>query len=172
MKSCVWDIETTHLKPNFGVMLCGCVKECGGPITTIENKVRGKNDRQMCIDLRDELEKYDILIGYYTLGFDLKFLNSKLMHYGDKPLSPKFHVDVYRLARRFMNTSSRSLAVITEYFGIKGKTRVDPELWMSAGYDWDRKAMKEIVSHCRFDVDILEKTWEKLKHFQKGVSRV
>jgi hypothetical protein len=78
MRIATWDIETTHLKPNFGVVLCGAIKEYGKEPKLYAKKEKGKNDKALICTLRDELEKYDILVSYFGLNFDLKFLNSKL----------------------------------------------------------------------------------------------
>lgn len=172
MKCAMWDIETTHLKPNFGMLLCGAVKEYGRPPVLLSAGRKGKNDKVLAIAIRDELEKYDILVSYFGLNFDLKFLNSKLIHYKERPLAPRFHIDAYRTVKKVFNTSSRSLATITEYLGIPGKSRVTPELWLSAGYDNSAPALKEILDHNKWDVIILEQVFDRVKSFIKGISTV
>jgi uncharacterized protein YprB with RNaseH-like and TPR domain len=172
MRIATWDIETTHLKPNFGVVLCGAIKEYGKEPKLYAKKEKGKNDKALICTLRDELEKYDILVSYFGLNFDLKFLNSKLIHYNERPIAPRFHIDAYRTVKKIFNTSSRSLATITEYLHIPGKSRVTPELWMEAGYDGSEKALKEIMEHNKWDVIILEEVFKRIKYHIRGISVV
>ena len=114
MKTALWDIESSDLKPAFGVMLCAGIKEVGKKSKILKKGRAGSNDRELLVAVRNELEKYDILIGFYTLGFDRKFLNARLLRWGERPLERKLHIDVYRIvAKNFPNTSSRSLGAIT-----------------------------------------------------------
>jgi hypothetical protein len=45
MRIATWDIETTHLKPNFGVVLCGAIKEYGKEPKLYAKKEKGKTIR-------------------------------------------------------------------------------------------------------------------------------
>ena len=161
MKVATWDIEASHLKANFGVLLCACVKPLGRPAIVLRNGRKGSNDKALLVALRDVLEKFDMLIGHYSLGFDLKFLNSRLMHYGERPLSEKYHLDMLSVARRWSCTHSRKQEAIGDFLGVGGKTKLDPEVWRSAAYDGDKKALDEIVRHCIGDVEQCEGIYMK-----------
>ena len=137
------------------------------------NKNLGKNsldDKELCIAIRDELEKADWIVTFYGLGFDLKFLNSRLLFWNEKTLSPKLHTDLYRLGKRYFNTSRRSLGVITAFLGIKGKNHVDMTLWMEAAWNGDKVALKYIVDHNIKDVEITAKLFLRLRSLIKSVS--
>lgn len=171
MRTAFWDLECSDLQSDFGVLLSAAIKPYGKKPILLYQGRRGSDDRTLAKIVRDELEKYDILVSHYGLGFDLKFLNSRLMHWGMKRLSPKLHIDTYRLARRGLNIHSRRLESICDFVGVKGKTRVDPEIWQKAAYDGDKYALAKIVSHNKWDVIILEEVFEKgLKQFIRGIS--
>tara|TARA_R110002051_G_scaffold287010_2_gene349679 strand:- start:627 stop:818 length:192 start_codon:yes stop_codon:yes gene_type:complete len=52
----------------------------------------------------------------------------------------------------------------TEFFGIKGKTRVEPEYWQKARWG-DKKSLKRIYEHNEADVVILEKLHRKIEEY-------
>ena len=130
----------------------------------------GLNDKQICIETKRELEDSDLIVGFYHLNFDLKFLNSRLLYWGEEPVRPKLHVDLYRLGRRYFATSRRSLEVITKELGIPGKTHVDLKYWKQAKINGDKKAIDYIVEHNIADVDITEKLFLRLKGLIKSIS--
>jgi len=156
MRVCFFDIETSNLKSNFAIMLTAAIKPLGEEPILFTKKKHGNNDKKLCKAVKDELEKYDIIIGYYHIPFDMRFLNSRLMHWGYPAVKPLHHIDCYRIAKKLFNTHSRRLEAITEFLHIKGKSRIEPEVWMDAAYSGDRKAINKIAIHNEFDVIILE----------------
>ncbi len=166
-----WDIESSNLKADFAVLLCAGIKEAGKEATMISKGRVGVNDKQLVKAVKDELEKYDILISYYGLGFDLKFLNSRLLYWGYPTLAPKFHIDAYRIARQLFNLSNRRLATISRFLKIEGKGYVEGELWMKAALEGDKKALRAIVQHCSQDCDVLEKVFGRIKSTLRSISK-
>lgn len=171
MRACFWDIETSHLKANFAVMLSAAIKPIDGDVEVFHDGRKGSNDKQLCNTIARRLEDFDILIGYYSLNFDLPMLNSRLLKWELRPLGERFHVDVYRIIKKGMNPHSRRLQVVSHFLGIEGKDSVDPEAWVQAAYDGDAKAMKKIIDHNKQDVIVLEKTFEKVKHKMRSISK-
>ncbi len=171
MRACFWDLEASHLKADFAVLLTGAIKPAGGKVEIFYEGRTGSNDKKLCNAIARRLEDFDILIGYYSLNFDLPLLNARLIKWGLKPLDERFHVDVYRLVKKGINTHSRRLATVSHFFGIEGKDAVDPEAWVQAAYDGDSKAMRKIIEHNKQDVIVLEKTFEKVKHKMRSISK-
>jgi len=162
MKTCFWDIETTHLKSNFGIILCAGIKPLEEKPIMLSKGRHGSDDRELVTKIAETLEKYDVLVSYYGLNFDLKFLNSRLMKWGQEPLRPTiYHIDMYRAVRKVINTHSRRLATVTQFLGIEGKDSVEPDLWQQAALDGDKKALEYIIEHCRKDVIVLEELYKK-----------
>jgi uncharacterized protein YprB with RNaseH-like and TPR domain len=172
MKTCTWDIETTNLDADVAVVLSAVVKPFGGKPVVFRKSKSGSNDKDIVIAMRDELEKYDIIVGYYHLNFDLPFLNSRLLYWGQRPLQRKMHVDVYRLARKIFKIHSRRLASVCSFLKIDGKSSVDINLWMKAALDGDKKAMDWIVEHNVYDCITLEKVFDRLKYSIISISSV
>lgn len=169
----VWDIETHSFHSNEGFIISSAIKPLGRKAIVILHENLGKNsldDKSVCVRTKEELEKADIIITFYGLGFDLKMLNSRLLYWKEEPLSPKLHIDLYRLGKRYFNTHRRSLAVITEFLGIKGKNHVDIQYWKEAAWNGNEEAISYIVNHMIRDVGITEKLFYRLKRLIKSIS--
>lgn len=171
MKVAYFDIETTNLDANMAVMITACIKPQGGKTIQFYKGRTGSNDKELVKAVRDELEKYDIIVGYYHLGFDIPFINSRLLYWNLKPLEKKLQIDVYRIAKKTFKLTSRRLAAVTEFLKIRGKTRIDFEEWLKAALDGDKKSIAYILEHNVADVEILERLLERLKYNVLSISR-
>jgi uncharacterized protein YprB with RNaseH-like and TPR domain len=167
-----WDIETSALGADFGTLLTWAIKPIGKEPIVYINKHKGGLDKEACIALRNELEKHFILISYYGLGFDLKWLNSKLLYHGEKPLQSIHHLDLYRIAKKVFKIRSRRLKTVCQFLKIGGKTDVDPEVWRKASYGHCSVSLKEIAEHNKGDVVTLEEVFFRLCSFVGGISKV
>lgn len=171
MKVAFWDLECSGLNATFGVMICAGIKPIGKPPIMISEGRKGASDQQLCVNIRDELEKYDILISWYGLDYDLKMLNSRLLKWREKRLRFMLHQDDYRIAKRYLNTHSRRLDVVATHLGVKHeKTKIIPDDWVTATIDGNKKALKSIVRHCELDCYVLEEVHERLAPYIRSIS--
>jgi uncharacterized protein YprB with RNaseH-like and TPR domain len=171
MKTCFWDLETSHLKANFGHILCAGIKPREKtPIMIRRENLPSSDDRDVVRRTRDTLNEFDILVGFYTLGFDLKELNSRLMKWGMKPLDHKLHIDLFHICKKTFNLHRRSLFAVCDFLHIPDKGHVVPEDWVEAAYDGNRTALNRIVQHCRDDVSVLEHVLERVKWNIRGIT--
>ncbi len=176
MKTVFFDIEAGGLKSNVDQILCAAFKPYGGKPYVFDRKLAGENDLQMCLAIRNELEKYDHIVTYYGLGYDMPFISGRLLKYGHKPLTRKLHTDCYRLAKKIFKWTvvSKRLVSICELIGVKGKTRVDFALWEEMKYSTIKgrqAALKQAVEHCSWDVVTLEEAYDKcFKHAIASIS--
>ena len=166
MKTVFFDIESGGLRAPFDQALCCAFKEYGKKPYVLSRNIKDTSDKDLCIAIKRELEKYDILVGYYSLGFDKPFISARLLKYKQKPLKRQLHIDCYRLAKKIFKYTlpSKRLVAICEYIGIKGKTRVEPDIWEQLKYDaveGKRKALKQVVEHCLMDVVVLEEAFDQ-----------
>lgn len=176
MKTVFFDIEAGGLQVPFDQLLCCAFKEYGKPPYVLSRKPGDTNDKELCIKIKEELEKYDHLVSYYGIGYDKAFISGRLLKYGLKPLRRQLHTDCYQIAKKLFRWTLHSLRliVICEHLGIKGKSRVEPAIWEQFKYDalsGKREALKHIVKHCKYDVITLEKAWDRcFKHGVVGIS--
>jgi len=176
MRTVFFDIEAGGLKSPFDQVICCAFKEYGKKPYVLSRQLNDVTDKNLCMKIKEELEKYDILVSYYGLGYDKCFISGRLLKYKQKPLRRQLHIDCYRIAKKTFKWTLQSLRLVTicEHLGIEGKTRVEPALWEDFKYaaiEGKKKALKAIVDHCLWDVCTLEEAYEKcFKHEVVSVS--
>lgn len=166
MKVVFFDIEAGGLKAPFDQVLCACFKPYQKKPYALSRSPKDTTDKKLCQQIKQELEKYDVIVTYYGLNYDKPFVNSRLLKHKLKPLKRQLHIDCYRIAKKLFKFTlhSRRLVTICEHLGIKGKTRVEPDLWEKMKYAAEAekgKCLKEIVNHCLWDVKTLEEAFEQ-----------
>lgn len=170
LKICSFDLETVTLDAEFGRLLCGTVKELGkaGKTFRIDKdpcKHKGEpwNDESLAVALRDELNKYHAAVAYNGLGFDVRFLNSRLLYHGYEPLSPGIqHVDPLPVVRAKMRLGQNSLARVLDFLKCdEQKMHLGPDVWQRAAAG-SKKDMDLLVKRNQSDVVALEQLFNKL----------
>lgn len=162
MKVAVFDLETWDLVPEFGPILCASVLS-GEEMTSFrqDSYLRRKlaedmtDDRQLCLDVRDFLEEHHITVGWFSKGFDLTHLRTRLILHGERPLKQMLHMDpcfAYRGWRGARPKSSK-LKHVAEFYGFEEKPEVGAEVWLKAR-GGNKKAMDVVQNRCEADVRI------------------
>jgi len=161
----VFDIESTNLDANFGEMLAACILPLN-PDGEVKIYRDTKSDEKIVQEVRDELANYDYVVTYYGTGFDIPFLQTRLINYDLEPLREIRHVDMYYTARTVLKLHSNRLAVVSELlFGKNKKTNISFERWNRA-MRGDEEAMDYIVEHCVKDVEVLRDVFYELVRFK------
>jgi uncharacterized protein YprB with RNaseH-like and TPR domain len=169
---CVFDLETTNLSADFGVILCGVVKPANGrPKVFRADRLNPtwstcrSNDRHVTEALVAELDRFDIWVAHNGAKFDVPFLRTRLLAHALAPLPTKKLIDPVLLARNKLRMSFNSLSQVANHLGCNSKTEVEPKQWLAAALDGSRRAMSYIVKHCVQDVLVLEKVIGALKAY-------
>ena len=165
-----FDIEATHLKPNVGRTLCCSFKPLGNDVYTLSAIQKPfmrpdvYDDGRLVTAIRDELESYDIIVGHNGKMFDTRFINSRLLHAGQRVKRAQYQVDTM-WAWRSKASAWSGLDNIKRFAlpdAETSKTKVDWPEWMRA-LGWNKKlreaAMAEITDHCERDVIVLENAY-------------
>lgn len=169
-----FDIETTNLHADFGVILCAVIKASDknarpvvlrGDDVNPHWKTRRSDDKELVKAIRDELDQYDVLIAHNGLKFDIPFIRTRLAKWGLKGLPDKKLVDPVQLARNKLRMSWNGLDRVAEFLRVNSKSEVTGDMWLRASLDGDRKAMNYIVKHCIEDVRTLEKIVDAVKGY-------
>lgn len=175
MRIAMWDIETTNLNALMGRVLCGAIY----PLAT-EKGIDGKvkvfrcdrapfktddvlDDSKLCIAMRDELEKYNMVVTWNGKLFDAPFLNARLALVGERPYQPQLHLDImWYAAGSSLRIGSKKLVNVQKFFNVENaKTEIKWADWQRAA-GGDKKAMNEVVTHCEQDVKVLGEVYWKL----------
>lgn len=179
MRTAYWDIETHDLKPQFGPIICASVLDSDtGKMKTfrMDYYVRKKiaedliDDRQLCLDLRDHLETFQLTVGWYSKGFDLTHLRSRLVLHGERPLKEHLHLDCIWFYKgwRGLRPMSAKMKHVAEFLDLERKPDVAPETWMKAKAG-NKRALNEVCDRCEADVRITKAITDK--SFELGLVR-
>ena len=175
MKTAIFDIETSGLYANFGILLCCSVKDYQpdgrGKVKTFRAdryptwKTHRTDCKQITCDIVDYLKEYDILVAHNGQYFDKQWLNTLCLLYGHNPsIRWTKLIDPVLLARRHLRLGRNSLDTLIDYFGIPDKkTHVSGRLWLAAAIEGNRSAMGQIVEHCELDVKSLEGVYNRVR---------
>lgn len=169
---CAFDLETSNLSADFGVILCGAVKPAHGRVKVFRADHLNprwatcrSDDSAVVRAIVNELEKYDIWVAHNGARFDVPFLRTRLLKHGMPPLPSKKLIDPVLLARNKLRMSFNSLDKVASHLGCNSKTTVEPDKWLQAALDGSRRAMRYIAHHCVQDVLVLEKVIGALKAY-------
>jgi uncharacterized protein YprB with RNaseH-like and TPR domain len=168
-----FDIETSNLDANFGIVLCYCIKTPDGDILgrklTKEECLNTKKspDIYLMKELIKDLNKFDILYGYYSTKFDIPFIRSRCVSNNiDFPVFGSIkHKDIYYIIKNKFKLNRNSLEVACrELVGTTLKNHFDGNMWRHA-VQGNEKALEFIFDHCKRDVIDLELLANKVIDF-------
>lgn len=178
-KILLWDLETSHLKCDFGTLLACGYKWLGENKTKVISLADFNNFKRDPTDdsaitkaFLDIYNQADMTIGYYSSGFDIKFFHGKVLEHG-LPVPPKIPmVDLFYTVKANLALSRKSLQNVGYFLGLSAeKTPVEGKIWKAASCG-NKKALKYIVDHCRADVEILEEAYLRLRPLVRTHPRV
>ena len=183
MRIAAVDLETTNLKAMMGILLCGSFLAIGadgpeGPPSTYGLRLDATNpydpdpDYSLAVDLRDEIERYNLIVTWNGKMFDIPFLNARLLFHRERPVAPQFHVDLMYYAGYSANRiGSKRLISVQQFLQLPHeKTALDWEVWKRAARG-DPSAMSSVVTHCEADVTVLAEAWPRLLPYVKNIHR-
>lgn len=172
MRVAYWDVETSDLLGDKGRILCASVLDATtGEMRSFRNDVIAKRHRKPLSDdseiarqLRDHLETFNLTVGWFTKGFDISFLNTRLVKAGLRPLASHLHLDPiwYCKGWRGLKARSASMKVMAEFFGVDRKLDVDIDVWIDAALGGDSAAMDILVERCEADVRTTQQITQKI----------
>lgn len=174
MRIVAFDLETTNLSALMGRILCASFypiiegkKTKAYTFRLDDKKYTGRSridDNKLAVAIRDELEKYNMIIGWNSKLFDAPLLNARLAKVNARPLRAQFHLDLmYYAGGGSMRIGSKKLVNVQKFFGLtESKTDITWDNWnLAAG--GDKAALDEVVHHCEQDVKVLaEAYWRML----------
>lgn len=170
------DIEATNLKPDFGTVLAVGTKALGKRAKILNlldfyppcgtcHRSKTDSDSLLLAEAHKVLSSADLWVGWYSKGFDLKFLNARMLIAGLDPLPPIPHIDLYFIAKHHFNLSSNRLAAWQEFLDLRvEKTPLKRAIWRAAGAG-EPAALGYVATHCRRDTEVLEGVYMRLRSF-------
>jgi uncharacterized protein YprB with RNaseH-like and TPR domain len=164
------DIEAANLRADYGSTLVVSIKPWHK--RAYSNTVRRVgNDKALMKWAKEELEQYDCWVTYYGKGFDIPFLNTRLLKWDFNMLEKRHHIDMYYSLKSRLLTSRRSLGHLVSWLELpEHKMGVSADEWSRAAADWGT-VRGTMVRRCESDVRILEKLYDRTKHIIGNVTR-
>lgn len=171
MKILSTDIEASNLSADFGIVLCcGFLEVASGKrprVPSILDYPGGKllsKEKRLLADMSDWMMEADAWLTHYGKGYDIPFINTRLLYHRLPTLPPTFpHIDTWKISRYQLKLRNNRLATISKFLKTNDeKNEIQPEQWLYA-LGGDRKSMAYIVEHCRRDVVVLEETYLRLR---------
>lgn len=167
-----WDIEASNLSADFGIVLCVGFKTVGHGKPKVLNildyqDASGdliKAEKRLLKDVSAVLLDSDVWLTHYGAGYDVPFINSRLLYHGLPPVPPNHpHIDTWKVSRYNLKLRNNRLATIQQHLKLaEAKNAIKPEQWLRA-LGGHRPSMDYIVEHCRLDVLVLEDAYLKLR---------
>lgn len=171
-----WDIESTDLQADFGNMLACGFKYLGQPAEVISlldvnkhckscRRVDAVDDKRLLKQVWERLAAADVWVTWFGKGFDIKFVNTRLVDGGMPALPPIPHIDLYFTAKHHLKLSSNRLASVQDFLQLPtAKTPLTKRCWRRAQAG-DVPSIRYIIDHCEKDVMVLEEAYERLKPY-------
>lgn len=132
------------------------------------------DDRGLLEWTRDELEKYDILVGWYGTMFDLPFLNAKLVEHGMTVLRDKMFLDPCfktRGGRYGLKVGSSKLKNVAKWLNTSNqKPDVEWVTFRKASFG-DPEAVAELRDRCEADCRAMRDVFGHIKQTIRSIHR-
>ena len=164
----LWDVESTGLNATFGTLLCIGWKFLGEkkvycPLITECGNEDMLDDSGLVARFAEVFETCDYHVTYYGKRFDYPLVQSKLLLYGQAPLSPKPHLDLWFTSRYKLKLHNNRLDTVAKFLQLENqKNAIDFEAWRRAAIG-DKKALGIVKSHCIPDVLVLEEAFLRMR---------
>jgi len=158
-----FDIETTNLTADYGVVLCGVVANSLTHKTQLHSQrllnkrwdTRADDDREVVKAIFEDLDRADFWVAHNGANFDIPFLFTRAAYWGLPTPKKRAILDPVIVSRRHFRLSGNSLHALSKAFNLPRKTELDPNTWRRASLARDPSAMIAIEKHCQRDVEVL-----------------
>lgn len=146
-------------------MLCYGIRFNGKKSVKVVDERGGQVE--MLKELRDDLDKVDMLVSYNGQSFDTPKTNALFMRHGIAPPSPYREIDLYRQIRRVASFYSHKLDFVSERILDQKKVETGGfQLWIDV-MSGDEKAWRKFHRYQRQDVNLLVDLFERVKPWLK-----
>lgn len=121
------------------------------------------DDRQLLEEFSKIIDSADEVVGQNSDRFDIKWLRTRCLFHRI-PISPKFYsIDTLKFAKAGFNFNSNKLDYMGKFLGLGEKIHTDLDLWKRILLYNDKQSLKDMVTYCKQDVNLLEKVYNELK---------
>lgn len=153
------NLSQDNILDNGGWLLCACWRWLGSNVTyaiyLTPEEVLNKDDSRIVAKLWELYEQADAVLAHNSQGFDHKVVQTRAIYNGFPPLPQVKVLDTLQLVKKYLKLPSNRLDAIGEFFGLGRKISTGGiSLWRKV-QEGDEQAMKDMVTYCLQDVDLL-----------------
>jgi uncharacterized protein YprB with RNaseH-like and TPR domain len=165
-----FDIEAIGLKADYGSVICVSFKSYGHKPYSLSIKQAG-NDQRLVREAKEELEKYSCWVSYYGKGFDIKYLDTRLLKWGLPPVDRRPHVDLFFTLKSNILTGHKSQSHLLSWLKTESqKMSVSASDWSELPFKMSQH-LPTMIKRCESDVMGLEALYKKTRHVIKDIKR-
>lgn len=129
-----------------------------------------QNERELLEWLRSELKKYNCVVTWYGSKFDLPFILSRAvpLKVDMRELLKLRSIDLYDWCKEYLKLSSYKLEDVANFMGVKREMEFrgnDVHALSLLAARGNKEAMNAIMDHCKEDLILLKKIYEKLEPY-------
>jgi len=172
----IFDTESQGMEGDYGRVYAVSIKPFNKPVSTL---LIGKNacDKGIVIEAKRILEQADMWCSFYGKGHDIPLLNTRLIRWGQPPIEPRPHIDMYFQLKYKLKTGRKSQAHLLEFLqdtmitlGInpEHKMSVSPNVWSDLWSEY-AKNIKILEERCASDVVGLEALYRTCRHLIRDI---
>lgn len=154
-------------------MLCGCIASSSSKkiLTFSIEHYPGKNaidDSLLVSAYLEELCKADMIVGWYSGGFDSKFLITKCVEHRLMPPALPPELDLWVTPYKDWLLYSNRLDNVQEFLNLPdSKTKIWKKHWRLARTG-NKESLQYIVKHCQKDVKVLKQAYYEMRPYLKN----
>lgn len=164
------DLEATGLKGDYNSILVFSLKPYGKKSYSFTVGQPG-NDLRVCREAKEALESYNCWVGYYSKGYDIPMLNTRLLKWGMRPVEKQPHLDMYFTLKANLLTARRSQAHLLEWLETpQQKMTISAETWNRVLSDFG-PTINTLRKRCESDVAGLESLYKKTRHVIREIKK-
>jgi uncharacterized protein YprB with RNaseH-like and TPR domain len=166
---CFFDIEASGLRGDYNsVYVVSILPYLDEKPYSFFIKQAG-NDQKVVKDAKDALSRYSCWCGYYSKGFDKPMLNTRLLKWGQEPLPPRHHIDMYFSLKANLLTARKSQGHLLSWLGTpEQKMSVSADAWSEMPFKMDEH-LPVMIDRCESDVMGLRDLYNRTKHLIKDI---
>ena len=164
-----WDIESSNLNADYGMVLCVGFKTIGSgkaEVISIDDYEGSlfQREKQLLKDVTKRLLEAECWLTWFGTYFDIPFVNSRLLYHRLPVLPANFsHIDGWRTAKNRLKLRNNRLLTVQDFLGLATeKDAVKGPTWIKA-LAGDKASLRYVIEHCRKDVKVLEEAYLLLR---------
>ena len=122
------------------------------------------DDKQIVKKMLSLFEEADAVVAHYGDKFDMKYILTRAVYHNLPPPPPVKQIDTYKIAKSKFLFNCNRLDYLGKFLGLGRKIKTNQKLWDDC-MDGKQKAINDMATYNRQDVDLLEKVYKRLCPF-------